>query len=146
VAVEINHTSEDITASVGSITIDGKPTNSPVSIIYTFDGGGSAVTTGLKGFLQIPFACTITEAVLLADVSGSIVVDIWKDTYANHPPTVADTITASAKPTLSSAVKSTDSTLTGWTTSVSADDILAFNIDSAATLTIAILVLSVTKT
>ena len=32
--------------------------------------------------------------------SGSIVIDVWKDTYANFPPIVADTITASAKPTL----------------------------------------------
>jgi hypothetical protein len=96
--------------------------------------------------MQIPFACTITKAVLLADISGNIVVDIWNDTYANHPPTVADTITAAAKPTLTAAVKSSDDGLAGWTTSIAADDILAFNVDSAATLTIVILVLSVTKT
>jgi hypothetical protein len=103
------------------------------------DGGGSTITTGVKGFVSAPAACTITSATLLSTdasvTSGSIVIDVWKDTYANYPPTVADTITASAKPTLSSATKSQDSTLTGWTTSVSAGDILGFKVDSVTTVT-----------
>lgn len=100
------------------------------------DGGGSAITTGAKKvYVTVPFDCTITKARLLADQSGSIVVDVWKDTYTNFPPTVADTITASAKPTLSSAQKSEDSTLTGWTTSLSAGDIIEVNVDSASTVT-----------
>src|SRR4030095_10563342 len=103
------------------------------------DGGGSAITTGIKGFLEVPFAGTITAATVLstdaAVTSGSIVIDVWKDTYANYPPTVADTITASAKPTLSSATKSRDTTLTGWTTAITAGDILGFKVDSVTTLT-----------
>lgn len=105
------------------------------TITYIIDGGGSAITTGVKGDLEIPFACTIQRATLLADQSGSIVIDIWKDTYANYPPTVADTITAAAKPTIAAATKSQDSTLTGWTTSVTAGDTLRFNVDSATTVT-----------
>ena len=96
--------------------------------------GVNVITTGLKGFIEIPFACTITANRLFADASGSIVIDIWKDTYANFPPAVGDSITASAKPTLSSAQKSQDTTLTGWTTSIAAGDILAFNVDSVATV------------
>jgi hypothetical protein len=101
----------------------------------TIDGGGSAITTGIKGYIWVPYAGTITKATLLADQSGSVVVDVWKDSYANYPPTVADTITASAKPTLSSAIKSQDTTLTGWTTSFSAGSTFAFNVDSASTIT-----------
>lgn len=104
------------------------------SIGLVIDGGGSAITTGLKAYLEVPFACTIKSVTLLADVSGSIVIDIWKDTYGNFPPVVADSITASAKPTLS-GTKSQDTTLTGWTTSVAAGDTLAFNVDSVATVT-----------
>jgi len=117
-----------------------------LTLTFIIDGGGSAITTGQKGHLEIPFACTIQAATLLADQSGSIVIDIWKDTYANFPPTVADTITASAKPTLSSAQKYQDTTLTGWTTAISAGDILAFNVDSAATVTRVTLSLKVIKT
>lgn len=72
---------------------------------------------------------------LLSTVSGSIVIDVWKDTYANYPPLVADTITASAKPTLSSVIKNEDSALTGWTTSFTAGDVIGFNVDSVTTVT-----------
>ncbi|GAG00498.1 unnamed protein product [marine sediment metagenome] len=115
------------------------------SLTFVIDGGGSAITTGQKGHLEIPFACTIQRVTMLADQSGSIVVDIWKDSYANFPPTDADSITASAPPTISSAQKSHDSTLTGWTKSISAGDILAFNVDSCATITLVTISLKVEK-
>ena len=105
------------------------------TLTFIIDGGGEAITTGQKGHLEVPFACTIQQATMLADQTGSIVVDIWKDTFANYPPADADSITASAQPTISSAVKSQDSTLSGWTTAVTAGDILAFNVDSCSTIT-----------
>lgn len=114
-------------------------------VAFIIDGGGSAITTGVKGDIALDFAATINQVTLLADQSGSIVVDIWKDTYANYPPTVADTITASAKPTLSSATKSKDSTLTGWTTSVASGDTLRFNVDSATTVTRVLVLLKMTR-
>jgi len=117
-----------------------------VDIAFIIDGGGSVLTTGIKGDLEIPFACTINQVTTLLDQSGSIVVDIWKDTYANYPPTVADTITASAKPTVSTAVKAQDSTLTGWTTAIAAGDSLRFNVDSITTATRCLISLKVTKT
>ncbi len=107
---------------------------SMVALNFVIDGGGSALTPGVKGFLEVPFSMTLTGVTVLADQTGSAVIDIWKDTYANYPPTVADSITASAKPTLSSAVKTKDTTLTGWTTTVTVGDILAFNLDSVATI------------
>lgn len=110
----------------------------------TIDGGGSAITTGIKGDIYVPYGCTITAVTMLADQSGSIVVDIWKDTYANYPPTDADSITASAVPTITAALKSQDNTLTGWTTSVSAGDTLRFNVDSVTSITRLNLVLTVT--
>lgn len=100
---------------------------------FVIDGGGAAITTGLKGFLELPFAGTIQRVTLLADQSGSIVLDLWRDSYANYPPVVGDSIVASAKPTISAAVKAQDSTLTGWTTTVAAGDILAINVDSVTT-------------
>jgi len=112
-------------------------------LTFIIDGGGSAITTGQKGHLEIPFKCEILQATLLADVSGSIVVNIWKDTYANFPPAVGDKITADAPPTITTAVKSQDATLTGWTKAIAAGDILAFNVDSATTVTRVVLSLKV---
>lgn len=127
-------------------------------------GGGSADTSGLepsithsitftlsatanaKSWIEVPWDCTITDWTITTDASGSCVLDLWTDTYANFPPTVADTITASAKPTLSSAQKATPSTLTGWTTALSAGNYLLCNVDSASGATIINLTLSVTRT
>lgn len=105
-----------------------------VSINFIIDGGGSAITTGVKGFIEIPFAMTIEGWTILGDQSGSIVVDVWKDTYALFPPTVADTIAGTEKPTLATAQKNQDLSLTTWTTSVAAGDIIAFNVDSITTV------------
>ncbi len=116
------------------------------SITFIFSAGGVTLPLGIAGSLTIPFDCQITEWTLLADQTGSIVVDIWKDTYANYPPTVADTITGSAKPTISTSNKAQSSTLTGWTTTINSGDILRFNIDSVSALTFVTLSLKVRRT
>ena len=119
-------------------------------INFIIDGGGDEITTGVKGYVRVPFGCTIQEVVLLADQSGSIVVDIWKCSYSdfdsgsNHPVN-GDSITASAEPTISTAKKYQDNTLTGWTTSVSEGDILAFNVDSITDITRCTVVLKVKR-
>lgn len=101
--------------------------------------------TGSQQFdFRVPWAGTLVRWTLLGDASGSIVVDIWKDTYANAPPTVLDTITASAKPTLSGVAKNTDATLSGWTKTFAAGDCFRGNVDSASGLTRATLILEVT--
>lgn len=145
-----NHASAGYAASSHTHTIsnitDLSSAVEVATLTFIIDGGGSAITTGQKGHLEVPFACTINQVTMMADQSGSIVVDIWKDTYANYPPTDADSITASAVPTISAALKSQDATLTGWTTSVAAGDILAFNVDSASTVTRVTISLKVTKT
>jgi hypothetical protein len=116
------------------------------TVNYVIDGGGSAISTGIKGDVIVDFAATIVSATLLADQSGSIVIDLWKDTYANYAPTDADSITSSAPPTLSSAIKSQDTALTGWTTSIAAGDVLRFNVDSATTVTRVTLALKLRRT
>lgn len=111
------------------------------SVGITIDGGGSVITAGLKGFVQIPFSGTIQSWTILSSdaagpaTAGSIVVDLWKVPYASAPPTVANSITASAPPTMTSANKATSSTLTGWATTVTAGDVVAFNVVSAALVT-----------
>lgn len=105
------------------------------NIVYVKDGSGTTLPSGVVGDLQIPFACTITGVFLFGDQTGSCVLDIWKDTYANFPPTVADTICSASKPTISSGTKYTDTSLSGWTTSIAAGDCLRFNLDSVSGFT-----------
>jgi hypothetical protein len=118
------------------------------SIGFTIDGGGSAITTGLKGFIEAPYNCTISAWTLLADTSGAIVIDVWKDTYANYPPSDTESITNGSEPEIAaSGVKAQDTNLGDWTSvTVTAGDILAFNVDSCTAITRAHLILKVIKT
>lgn len=116
----------------------------------TIDGSGSVITAGVKGYFRVPYGGTITGWTILetsaTPIAGSIVVDIWKDTYANYPPTVADTISGSEKPTLASAIKNEDLTLTTWATAVTAGDIFAYNVDSASLVKRVSLFINITRT
>lgn len=112
---------------------------------FTIDGGGSAVSsTGLQKYLSIPVTGTINRVRVLADQPGDIIYDLWNDSWANRPPTVVDSITAAAKPTLSSAQFYEDTTLTGWSTGVTIGDLMAVAIDSVGTLTWAVIEIFIT--
>ena len=102
---------------------------------------GTALTTGYAGDAALQFPADIVGWELLADQTGSIVIDIWKDTYANYPPTVGDTITAGSPPTISSASKARNAVpLRGqgsdpahrWVTKINSLDTLRFSVTSVA--------------
>ncbi|MEO1169921.1 MAG: hypothetical protein AAFW97_14545 [Pseudomonadota bacterium] len=145
-AIDADATAESTLVSalgIDSLAVDEAEVS---EIVAVFDGGGAAIAADSQVDVPVGFDCTIEEVRILADQTGSIVVDIWKDTYANFPPTNADSITASAVPTISSGTKDSDATLTGWTTSISAGDTLRFNVDSATTIERATISLKVRKT
>jgi hypothetical protein len=108
------------------------------------DGGADPMTSGVKGDLEVPFPCRITNAKLLSNETGTLHVDIWKDTYANFPPTVADTITGGSYLTINNSNKSTQS-LASWAISLSAGDILRFNVGCCVSIMRATCSLWVTK-
>jgi hypothetical protein len=117
------------------------------TINFVIDGGGAVISTGIKGDLVVDFACTVTAWTILGDQTGSIVVDIWRDSYANFPPVVGDSMTGAEKPTISSATKGQDTSLAsgaGW--AIAAGDVLRFNVDSVTSLTRATVALKVTRT
>lgn len=144
--VDVSDTAQAASGSTKKITYENLIKGMPLALPFLIDGGAATITTGIKGDLHVPFACVILEVTMLADQSGSIVVDIWRDSYANFPPTDADSITASAPPTISTATKSQDSTLTGWTTTINAGDILRFNVDSVTSVQRVTLSLKVRRT
>lgn len=92
------------------------------------------IPAGIVASYRVPFACTVYKWSIIGDVVGGIVFDIWKSDYTGAPPSVANSIVAAAKPTLSGAIKAESSTLTGWTTTLAEGDVLIFNIDSVSTL------------
>jgi len=136
----VGDTVSERTAAAG-VTVDGLVIKDGVpvvdeALIIALDGGGAAITTGAKGFYVAPFKMTITGWTLVADQSGSIAIDVWKDTYANHPPTDADSIVT---PSITAAIKNQGS---GLSLAVAKGDILRFNVDSCATIQLVTLALT----
>lgn len=132
--------------SSGTIATARLPSNQTFrEVTFSLDGQGSAISTsGTRTWYlsAIPFAGTITGWNLVADQSGSVVIDVWKTNAA--VPTVANTITASSLPTLSSAQSAFSGSISGWTTSVAVGDVFAFHINSASTITTLSLTIQIT--
>ncbi len=107
--------------------------NARTAIEFIIDGGGVAITTGNKGQINIPFPANIISWRIIADQSGSIVVDILR-AFAAVP--VTSMVGAGNKPSLSSAQIDTGETPAGWTsTAVVNNDFIAFNVVSVTTVT-----------
>ncbi len=106
-----------------------------------FDGSGSALTSGSTQttYFTVPFACTITAWNITVD-TGTITFDIWKIATGTAIPTSSNSITASALPAISTGTALHSTTLTGWTTSVAANDIVAININTVSSATKASLI------
>ena len=113
------------------------------SVTFVFSGAGSPILPGYAGDIQVPFTGTITEATLVADQAGSINIAISTASYSTFPGGLTS-IVAAAPPTLVSQQKSTSS-LTGWTTSITAGDIFRFTVSSATAVTSVTLTLRVKR-
>ena len=117
------------------------------SIGISISGSGYVIATGGQQSISMPpFAGTITGWYLFetsdTPIASTCVIDVWKDTYANYPPTVADTIFGT-KPSLTAVTKNT---ATGLSISFSANDIFKYNIDSNDLAQNLQLILLITKT
>jgi hypothetical protein len=115
--------------------------NFPASVEYVLDDGGVTITTGNKGYLQLPFSGTFTAVALLGNTTGSVVIDLWKCTYTAFDggittPSAANSIVGGDYPTISSGTKYQLTNLSPWTvTSFTTNDILAFVVNSCSSFT-----------
>jgi hypothetical protein len=104
---------------------------------YTFFGNGTALVAGatMTGYETLPFSCSIVGWSITVD-AGTTTVDIWKVAASSTAiPTSAATITASAIPAIASGTVVHSTTLTGWTTAVSYNDVVGINLKASATAT-----------
>jgi hypothetical protein len=130
-------------ASGGEMRVKGLPG----VIGITIDGGGAAITTGVKGYITVPYACTIKEWYLTGDTSGAIKIDVWAEDFATGLPDNSDSLTNAHEPEITaSGTKASDTDLSDWTSvAIAANDIIGFNVDSCTSITKATLVLKVLK-
>jgi hypothetical protein len=130
------------TVGVGPANFSGGAFNS-VSLEFIISGGGVAITSGVKGYLHFPWPATIGAWRIIADQSGSIVIDVLRTNAA--VPTVS-MIGAGNKPTLSSSQFAGGTVVSGWTsTTLASDDWLGFNVISATTVTQVTVVLAIAR-
>ena len=112
------------------------PSSTYVGLEFIISGGSSVITTGTKGYCEIPFPCTVIAWTIIlysasgAAVTDSITIDVLGDTYANTISS-ASIVGTGTKPFVTAATKN-QSTPTGWTTTtIPQGEILGFNVTSA---------------
>jgi hypothetical protein len=90
----------------------------------------------------MPYGATIVGWDIIGNAFGSCVIDVWKSTTI---PTVANTITGTEKPTISNQQINSDNNLTTWNTNININDVIAFNVTSASTVSRINLIIKVIK-
>lgn len=113
--------------AVGDDTAVWAAVPASIAVVFESEAVGTELADDTIIYVEVPFACTLTAVRGLADQTGSAVVDVWKDTYANYPPLDADSIMGGSPLTLSAETKEQ---VTGLSVAIAAGDILAFHIDS----------------
>ena len=112
-----------------------------VTFGVTIDNGGAVITTGQKGYIQLPWACTITQWSAMADQSGTASVEIDALTSSAPPAAPAvpvvttNNISASAPVALSTAQTASGgaSAISTWTNSRAQWDVISFYVLASPT-------------
>lgn len=100
----------------------------PGGLTMVLDNGGAAFSSGtgcssgsLIGF-EWPFSGSLQTATVITDAASNVEIQLWKDTYANWPPTSAMNICGNSPLRTASATKLQVTTLTTWTACFAAGD------------------------
>ena len=144
-----------LNTGTGTLTATATP-SAPLTetLGTTVDGSGGTVTVGLKGYIKVPYACTITGWTVIsttATPNQAIQFDIWRNAGALPTSAAANSLIGAGgtKPQLSAIPAGqqlrNSVNLNNWSTSLAAGDYLAFRVDSAAIVSWAILQINVTR-
>jgi hypothetical protein len=101
------------------------PTEDNIGIFL--DSTPDVISTGKKGFKQIPYNCQVLEWYVIGGATGTIEFDVKKSSFANYPSTTS--IVGSDYPKLTSQFKNSNTGVTAWS-GLSGGDIVDFVINS----------------
>lgn len=105
-------------------------------VSFGIDGGGSAITTGQKGTIEVPYNFDIIRWTIIADQSGSANIDMWSRDYSTTLPTPANSVTGNIGMTLSTATANQSSSISNWRMNrINAGNVLTYNVQSVSTVT-----------
>jgi hypothetical protein len=101
----------------------------------SFQSGATALSGSQTACVPTYISGTIQAVEIIANVSGSATIDVQTVAHASWAGTASvSTITAADTPALSSAAAYSDTTLTGWTTAVTAGTDFCFVMTSPTTV------------
>ena len=123
------------TTFTGNVVIPNTSNLVQKSIGVSWDGGGSALTTGTTYWAVVPASGTIKKMILTVFPAGSFSVIVSSSPSFGVNFSNAGSICSSDCPTVTSSTGTVDTALTGWQTGVAKDEFLYFVSTSAATST-----------
>lgn len=101
----------------------------------SFQSGATALSAPVTSCVPTYVSGTIQAVEIIGNVSGSATIDVQTVLHTSWTGTASvSSITAAAIPALASAARYTDTTLTGWTTSLAAGTDVCFVLTSPATI------------
>ena len=138
VVITYDGTNMQIQSTLGNAPT-GATTNQNIRTIGasfgSFQSGATALSAAATACVPTYFAGTIQSVEIIGDVSGSATIDVKTVAHSSWTGTASATsITAADIPALTAAARYTDSTLTGWTTSVTAGTDFCFVMTSPTTV------------
>lgn len=92
----------------------------------------SVLTTGLKGYIHVPYLCAVTGWTFTANQTGNLSMNVHQMTYANFYR--ENSIVGTEKPLITGDWKGQDLNLTTWATGITGGNILAFIVESVASI------------
>ena len=103
---------------------------------FAWDGGGAAITVGAtsKRCTSIPYGSTITGWTLINEQADTLSTAIYKDAF-NADAIATTEITGTAPIRTGAKVAATSTTLTGWTTAVTANDFICAQVTTCGAAT-----------
>jgi hypothetical protein len=110
----------------------------------TFDGGGQVIQNK-TAYVQMPYSGTLTSWSMVADVAGACTISVYKGTFGTFPPTSAVYSTQPAIPATNITASNAGAYNPGMDT-ITAGDVLKFDISGVSTITWVNLSISITKT
>jgi hypothetical protein len=121
------------TGSLGFTGPSGMGFTGIITIVTTAE---DYIATGYKTDIELPFNLAIDGWTILNDAAGSIIYGLWRDTYANFPPTSSDAMHSGATgPNTVLANKNQAVGLSSWGAPTGSNgSILRINVDAVTGL------------
>jgi hypothetical protein len=96
------------------------------TINYIVDSGSIAMIAGNKGSVTLDVSGILENIVILSDQQGDLILDIKKSNYSTFP--TFSSILGGTYVQMTNARKVRNDTLSGWSTTIVAGDVLTFDV------------------